>query len=91
MNNKNTNYNSTPLPNVDYDYVRALREAQISAKSNQFLYLSYKQLDSVSESEKKLYQVKKMTKDTLVNLDIETKIKSEQAKTDILLNDDPKK
>ncbi|MBN8641519.1 MAG: hypothetical protein J0L86_06860 [Flavobacteriales bacterium] len=75
MNNKSTNYNSTPLPNVDYDYVRALREAQISSKSNQFLYLSYKQLDSVSESEKKLYQVKKLVKDTLVSLDIETKIK----------------
>lgn len=75
MNNKSTNYNPNPLPNADYDYVQALRESQISAKSNQFLYLSYKQLDSVSESEKKLYQVKKLEKDTLVNLDIETKIK----------------
>ncbi|HLP64808.1 hypothetical protein [Flavobacterium sp.] len=75
MNNQKSNYNSNPLPNVDYDYVRALREEQISTKSNQFLYLSYKQLDSVSESERKLYQVKKLEKDTLVSLDIETKIK----------------
>lgn len=75
MNKKSTNYNPNPLLNVNYDYGRELREAQISAKSNQFLYFSYKQLDSISESEKKLYQVKKLVKDTLVHLDVETKIK----------------
>lgn len=75
MNDRKTNFNPIPSINVENSHVATLREAQISTKSNEFLYWSYQQLDSVSESEKKMYQVKKLKNDTFISLDIETKIK----------------
>lgn len=49
--------------------------ANIAAKSNQILYLSHKELDSLTTIEKKSYYLRKVTQDSVVNLDITTKIK----------------
>ena len=43
--------------------------------SNLLFYKPYKQLDSLPQENKALYSVYKLDKDTVVNLDIETKIK----------------
>lgn len=56
------------------NYQQAIREAS-TARSNQLLYLSYKAIDSLPLNEKKLYSVTKLRHDTLVNLDLSSKIK----------------
>jgi hypothetical protein len=56
------------------NYQQALRETS-AAQSNQLLYLTYDALDSLPLNIKKLNAVTKLRNDTLVNLDISTKIK----------------
>lgn len=56
------------------NYQQAVQEASTS-RSNTLLYLSYNALDSLPLNEKKLYAVTKLRQDTLVTLDLSTKIK----------------
>lgn len=56
------------------NYQQAVREAS-TARSNKLLYLSYHALDSMPLNEKKQYAVTKLSQDTLVTLDLSTKIK----------------
>lgn len=77
------NYNNDSS-NPVLDFEEATRENNeinkviIERASNNFLYTDYKALDSLPIASKEMYDVMKLTKDTVVYIDFKTKLKIEK-------------
>lgn len=78
-NNSNTTYQNNAIESLErnnaMESYNELQRNSSEAKSNQLLYMSYQQLDSLSDNEKKQFGLSKLSKDSVVSLDVETKIK----------------
>lgn len=80
MNNRSSqNLNTDDLLNNQvYEDNSRIQQQNLEKKGNDFLYNSFKTLDSIDAAQKQVYSIIKLNKDSLIPFDMSTKIKVEK-------------